>query len=493
LRRLHPATIIVAILPKLREAIQTAIPFFIGSLYSHHESNQEWVAILIAALTGFFSISVFLTTRFDVEGNHVMHRTGWIFRKDRRIPLDQIQNVSLRQNLLERFLKVATVDVETALGRGRDLKLSVLRLADAERFREELLTAAHLSETPQTSTDSPAIRLNRHDLLLGAVTENHIGQMIFGTLFAWGPLFGTARRLTRGMSLDVRLVILSGVAVLALAIGWAWGAIAYYLKYGDFTVRRDENAFRISYGITNRSQVVIRPRRIEYLSLTATFIQRLLDRASLSVGTASTFGESGRFAPVALFVERRRAYAAAAEVIPGLDLSSVPWRPFEPIFYRVRAFRAVFLFVVFGLAAFGTSRLDLDAMEVVTALLGLIALAQIFNTIGLFVTRSQNGFGITDDALLTRRGFLTQTISAIPIHRIENAAVTQPVWWKKYRAANLTVQAMRQKLTVGGIPEAAIEELTTLWKSKIEAEGAIPVEPLPDPVSFPATQEPLLQ
>ena len=487
MRRLHPATILVALLPKLREAIQSAIPVFIASCASGHSGNQEWIAIFIAVFTGVFAIGAYWTTTFDIDGDHVSHRTGWIFRKDRRIPLVQIQNVNLRQNVLERLLKVATVDVETAMGKGRDLKLSVLSIGDAEKFREELLAAAHLGETPATPESRPVITLTQHDLLLGAVTENHVGQMIFGMFFVCGPLFGVIGSSTKSLSPEMKILVFTGGLGLLVIVGWIWGAASYYLKYGGFSVRRDENAFRISYGLLNKAQIVIRPSRIEFLTIASTIFQRWMDRANFRVATASTFGESGQFAPVALFVERYRAYQSAAEVIPGLDLSRVQWRGFEPVFYRVAAVRTLIFVAVVGVAGWLVASAATEDAAVIYFICGMLSILPLSNFIGLLLSMKENGFALADDALVTRRGYLTQTISAIPIHRMENINVTQPFWWKNYRCASVAVQAMKQRIGVGAMPMDAVEELLTKWQAKIEAEGnleqpILDTSPDPDPV-----------
>src|SRR5690349_14769343 len=103
---------IVAFLPKLAEAIRSLLPFFVISfLGGGHGDRTELFASLIGILGGFGAIGAYVTTRFEVADGQIVYRTGWVFRRDRRIPLVQIQNVNLRQGLLERLLKVVTLEV----------------------------------------------------------------------------------------------------------------------------------------------------------------------------------------------------------------------------------------------------------------------------------------------------------------------------------------------------------------------------------------------
>ena len=475
MRRLHWATIVVALLPGLREAIRTTFPVIIGAFATGHGASNDWFAGLIALVAGAFAISAYWTTRFSIEDDHVAHHTGWIFKKDRRIPLNQIQNVNIRQNVLERLFKVATVDVETAMGKGRDLKLTVLGFADAEHFREQLLGAAHLDVSTIVKSEEPVMRLSNHDLLLGAVTENHIAQFITGIFTIGGPSIGIVMNFGSKLPTQYIPLVFAGALMIGMVGSWIWGAGSYYLKYGGFTVHITENIFRIQYGLLSKIQLAIRPGRIEYLNLTATIPQRLMGRASLHVGTAATFGEAGVLAPMALFVPKEAAYRGASEVIPGLDLGSLAWQPFHPTFYRVRLARSFFFFCFWLAGATWISSLGRHgAASFIWLLFGLIVTVQVCGTIALLLARAENGFAITDDALIVRQGYYHQAINAMPIHRMENVATTQPWWWKKRGAATLIVQAMKHRVHVGALPVEAIETLMTLWREKIHYIDSLP-------------------
>jgi membrane protein YdbS with pleckstrin-like domain len=188
------------------------------------------------------------------------------------------------------------------------------------------------------------------------------------------------------------------------------------------------------------------------------------------VGTAASFGEAGVVGPVALFVERRVAYLSAFEIIPGLDLGALQWQPFHPVFYRASVARgAIFLTILGAAVDLVSSAGDKSMTTVAWLVFGVAAMLVAIRLASLFLARPENGFAMTEDALVTRRGYFTQSISAMPIERMENVAISQPWWWKNRRAANLVAQAMRQKIHAGSLPESAIEELTARWVAKIES------------------------
>ncbi len=108
MNRLHPATVVVAFLPKLYDAFRAVLPFLAINLISGRGDRTELFIAAIGALGGFGAIAAYLTTRYGIEEGQLVCTSGWLFKRDRRIPLEQIQNVNIRQGLLERLLKVET-------------------------------------------------------------------------------------------------------------------------------------------------------------------------------------------------------------------------------------------------------------------------------------------------------------------------------------------------------------------------------------------------
>jgi uncharacterized membrane protein YdbT with pleckstrin-like domain len=366
---------------------------------------------------------------------------------------------------------VATIDVETAMGHGRDLRLSVLGLADAERFREQLLGAAHLEARGASITDEPLITLNRHDLLLGALTENHLTVAMAGISTISGPAIGLILEHAAKLSAYAATAVIAGSLMAIFVAAWLWGAAKYYLKYGDFVVRRSENVFRISYGLLNKVQTAIRPGRIEYVRLSTSLPQRFLRRTSLHFGTASSFGEAGVLAPVALFVEKYRALNGIEDVIPGLDIAKLKWTPFHPVFYRARLLAGLIPIGILAAVAGSVTVLVGGATALITwAVCGLVAAIVAMPVIATYLARPENGFAVTEDAIVVRQGYFHQFVFAMPIERLENVAITQPSWWKRQRAVNVMVQGMKHRLKVGAMPQSEVDILLARWHDKIESQ-----------------------
>lgn len=454
---------IVAFLPKLAEAIRALIPvFFVSFLGGRHSDRTEIFVALIGVLGGFGAIGAYVTTRFDVVDGQIIHRSGWIFRRDRRIPLSQVQNVNLRQGVLERLLKVVTLEIETAAGKGAELKLSVLPEREAERLRNELM--AESSHPEEVERDEDVYRISNHDLWLGAVTEHHFIAFIFAAL----PVVGMGQILAlthfwEKLPPIPRVLFAGFLGVLGLVAGWLFGAVQYALRYGGFTVRREPGATRVSYGLLTKIQVVIRPARIEYAVLTSTPWQRLVGRQGLAVGTAGTFGEQGAMAKLALMMPNESVKDAVAAILPGLDVTRLPWRPFPRLYFRIVLVRGVISTLISAAIAYPFLHLP-GTMRWFMLMLPFYVFADFTDRLA-GIRRA--GIAVDDEFIAVRQGFFRQRVEIMPLARAEVMMSSQPPWWRRRRLLSLHLKAMVHNL---GIPVMTVDEAEAL-RNRLEDQA----------------------
>jgi len=460
---LHPATILVCLLPSLKDIIQAGMPILFAVLSSSRGNRIELGLAFLGLLGGLGSIANFWTTRFGISEGHLVWHTGWIFRRDRRIPLDQIQNVNLRQNLLERLLRVATVEVESAAGSGAEMQLKVLGLPAAESFRQELMALLVQVKDPAPAQDA-LVCLSATDLLLGRLSENHWMQVLlssflggsliaaFSFAFQHEWIFRTPREL-------IALLAFGGLVLLAMG-GWGLGAATYILKWGRFEVRREGAFDRVSYGLVNRVQLSIRPSRIEYVELVRTIPQRWLSRSTLYVGTAGSFGEAGILAPIGLMMTQRTADAAVRTIVPGLDIGTLPWSPFPSVYYR--SLVAKFLLTSAGAILIERLAHLAEFEPLVWTVRGMIApfyLAYAATVVTHLLARSESGYALTDQALALRFGYYQQRVRVIPVERLELVSTTQPPWWRKQSVVQVTVRGMVHAIPIPAAFQSLAQDL----------------------------------
>ena len=78
----------------------------------------RWATFILAVGVIVFAsvpgIVGWLTSHFVVTSERVIHRSGWISKHQRDIPLDRIQNVSFTQSVFERIIGAGDLQLESA-------------------------------------------------------------------------------------------------------------------------------------------------------------------------------------------------------------------------------------------------------------------------------------------------------------------------------------------------------------------------------------------
>jgi putative membrane protein len=474
-RRLHPSTVFVAFVPAVWDAVRSLAPALLVSVATGKRDFTELVLAAMGIFGGFGAVMAYFTTRFGIEGNELVWRTGWLFKKDRRISLDHINNVNMRQGLLERLFKVVTVEVETAAGHGAELKLQVLSQADAESLRSELLSAVQQApDAEQEAQPEQVYRVSKSDLWLGAMTENQGVQLLLVMLtFVGGAVLvrfiltaTTFTAIVPAWALGLMGAFAVGVVILG---GWVYGAVTYALKFGAFTVRAEPGTYRISHGLLTKVQYVLRTERVEFASVSATIWQKWLGRTTLRIGTAGSFGEHGQLVPLALMVPEGQALQLAGSLLHGESLEALSWQRFPRYYVFVSFVRMVIALIVASLVLYGLSfvpRLASGWLGITSV--GIIVL-MVITGIDTIISYRVSGYAISDKLIAVRRGFFKRTTSLMPLARIEVTGTSQPTWWQRRGVTTLAGHGMVHAIVVPMLPRRDADEVVERVKERAPA------------------------
>jgi putative membrane protein len=324
-RRLHPLSILFDIAQHLRDFI---VPLAVAIFAAR---SQRMMIISSALVAGFSIIGAvwnWITYRFRYEEHDLVVRSGKIFRNERHIPYNRIQNIDAVQNVVHRLFGVAVVQVQTGSGSEPEATLKVLALPALADMRERVLAARSVAAHESTGADGvelhevpaiaeapkqPAIKLLHlppRELLLAGLIENRGMALIaaaIATLSRFDPLEEWfANRVGRwipewarvsfeadvaqnvGGALVAGAIALLIILLFVRAISTLWAFIRLY----DFTLVRDGDDLRAEYGLFTRVTATIPVRRVQTISLHQRLLHRRTNRAAIRVTTAGGAGTS---------------------------------------------------------------------------------------------------------------------------------------------------------------------------------------------------------
>lgn len=474
-RRLHPLSILFSLAALARTFALPGIVLLVTA-GSVGWGWELWM-IPVVVPAALLALSRYLTLRYRFEAHEMVIRSGLLFRNERHVPYDRVQNLDAVQNLAHRLLQVVEVRVETGGGQEPEAKLSVLSLAAFEEMRGRVLgeraRAAAAAAGPAAEGAPPAVaaapegkvllELPLREQLLCGLIDGRGGVILaagFGLLWELGlmdRLMGGwlgeeftgrqfFRRLFAAFFGDGGLALLqvaqaAAVAAALLGVLRATSLVWAVLRLHGFRLTRAGDDLRLEAGLLTRISATIPLRRIQTLTIRESPLHRLFGRVSVRVETAGGGGgeEEGRDAGataqrewLAPLLRRERLSALLGELLPDLDpatLAAPGWQTVHPRALRreIKGWLVVTLLALPALAVGWWGPLVLLPLLLAWAWAGARG------------TVARLGWAVSDGAVLFRSGWLWQKTSIVRFAKIQAVALHESPFDRRAAMARVRV------------------------------------------------------
>ncbi len=273
------------------------------------------LALMVVGVAQWWRFTYGLETSDD--GDQLVTLSGVFSRNRTSVPLDRIQAVSTRQNLLHRLVNLVEVNVQTAGSLGAEVQLSAVRPVVAERIRR-LSTATttsgdvvHLDAAgsedgrpPLPPEAAPVLKRSLQDILVVAVTRNPL-VLLAPIPLAVGLGVEAEELLGRFSDQAGDLVDRIGGSVLGAVVGVVVIVVLSALVSIGFVVLRlfdlrlfiDGAGLRRLSGLVSRTEVTASRERVQLVAVRTNPVERMLGLrelvlpvagggASVQIGTA---------------------------------------------------------------------------------------------------------------------------------------------------------------------------------------------------------------
>ncbi len=225
-----------------------------------------WLILLfLGAAVVVFGISFFLSwyyTRYQVTNDHVRVNSGVIFRQQRQARIDRVQAIDVVQPLLARIFALAELKFEVADAGKSAMKLSFLRLDEAQRLRAAILArASGMSVDPRRPSAAP----QAPERAVLALTPGRVaGATLLSGISVAALVLGAA-------AIGV-LIATGSPSILAVFIPLALAVAAAYWKAFttdcNFRVAQSPDGVRLRYGMLDTRAQTIPPGRVQAVGIT---------------------------------------------------------------------------------------------------------------------------------------------------------------------------------------------------------------------------------
>jgi putative membrane protein len=466
---LHPVSLAVNLVPRTWATLRSAWPLLLAVLYGR-ATGQGFFDLSL--LTIFFGLAIgntvvhFLTLRYRIVDGRLEIKTGVLNRQVRVIGAERIQNVEMVRNVFHRMSGMVEVRIETASGTEVEGLLSALSV-DAARELIAGLEAARgeVASDDDEGTGELVVQNSPTELLWFGATSTRLGGLVvlFGLLFEGWSLQAPdedALRRTGGFFAG-----LGGIALLLLAVSGAWvvGTVTAAVRSYGFRLVRTASALVAEQGLLTRRRAVLRPSKVQLVTVLEPVLRRLAGFASISIETAAAReGGDGtqRSEAVVPFVSgpALRGVIEAALPAGGVDPGTAELLPPHPR-ALIRA------------TAASVTRAGLLAAALSWWLWpwGLLSLLLVPLSVGIAVLDLRyQGWLVTDALVVSRRGFLSRRTWLLARTKLQSTTVSQGPVLRRYGLAILTVRVAGSQVV---LPAMAFDDALALQTRLLRGHG----------------------
>ncbi len=467
--RLHPLTLVIG-LTKYGRALVPALALVLF--------GNRWagVPLVIFAATGLSATLIkYFSFRYRIENGELITQEGLIEKRQRNIPLERVQEISIEQGILHRLLSVVDAKIETGSGGGAEATLSVLSRADAEKLRQAVFSHAAairankiseaevspVAEPISVTPESVVIRrLSIRDLVLAGLTSNHLlsALVLAGAIWNFADdllpktiyentgklIFREAQHLAaQGTAAAIAITFIGLVGILLIGITLSiTGTIVLF--YGFKLSRRGDDLQR-RYGLLTQRSSSLPRRRIQVLEIEEKMLRRLFGLATLRADTSGRQRDRkddnhGRDVLLPI-LPTREVDEILPTLFPDFDNDDSEWRRVSKLSVWRETIEASVIFLVVAIALFVWSGSW-------WAILPLIVIPLIYLLYGF--SYRQLGYALGQGYLRTRRGWLGRSTHIVPINKIQAVEVHRTPLDRMWGVATLTVDTAGQAFTGGG-------------------------------------------
>ncbi len=474
-RRLHATTLWVPLIEKVG-ALLVAV---VGLSFVSDQGRAIWYALLYLGIPALIiQIVRFATYRYSVTAEDLLIRSGFIFKRERRIPLARVQDLELVQPFLRRLLGLAALKITTAGAESEEATLEVLSLKEANRLREHLLAlkegrsdAASEAVTEVRAGSEILCRLSLRDLALGGLTSSFMAAL--GALGGTMAYFGFSDRVSfspvEGFEDTMAKKVVDALSWVGLQGDWVvrtvdfffdsgslgkgilfalMGALvsigAFLVRFYRFELSRSGEVISRSFGLFTLRRSSLAQDRIQAVMMEEGLLRRWFGLAALradSAGDRNEVDESKKREWLVPVAEREQAWELTRAVLPGLRETEPVWRPISPLAILRGTRKGCLILVPLGL--------QIGLAVGWWWCLGLLPLIPLIYGLNWLWYRN-TGYWVDDDFVLWRRGWFNRRILFLPIANVQNVTVTQSYFDRRLELATVVIDTAGQSNTGGG-------------------------------------------
>lgn len=482
--------ILVIFLEMVFQVIKATWPIIVITLFKSESKFLVYIFFSVGIPMVFLGIYSFLKYRnftfyIDDENDEFVISDGVINKTKTSIQLHKIQQVNIKQNLIQRLIGVYALDVDTA---GSDKKEGNIKAVSHEmaialksRLLENEGKRAFFYESEQTEEKVenyaiPFLKINLVSLLKIGITSNYVKSVgliltffftIYENLHQAGAedVINTDR--LEGF-VDNNSLWYSGLVFLLImfSIVFLINIGRTLIKFFDYTVAQQKGSLMLTYGLINTQSTILKPEKVQIVKVSRNYLQKKLNVLEIKIRQAISNEKKDN----KTLIEIPGCNAFERDEILKLLFKELPEKGamMQPNFRKLVF--SIFLIIVLPLTGylwFGnyieSQVFDYANVAVFYSVFVLIVLFFAFRNYRLFVNHNH---------IIKQSGAWDIDNDIIQIEKIQAITTSQLFWHKSLNIGSLTMHTAGGNITFQLGKFDQINKYVNLWLYEIETSNS---------------------
>jgi putative membrane protein len=451
------------------------------------EFNKLYLGLGIAAIVllgGGIAYLQYLNFTFhlDEDNEEFVIKKGVLNKSRLAIPLDKIQQVNINQSIIQRIIGVHALEVDTAGSGKKEVSIRAITHDIALSLKARLLegSAPKPAENEDDTREAvpvgehPFIQISFLSLLKTGITSNYVRSFalliaFFITAFQYIEDFITYADieddpLDQYINAEVVLKFVVFIIVAILMLTLVVNLSRTIIKYFDFKITRQQNSLLLSYGLLNTKSTIIRPEKVQILTIGRNYFQKKLNILDLKIRQA--LGDEFEPDSRKLIIEIPGCKEQEKDVLLQFLLGKIPQRGtmLKPNYRKFvfNLFKTVLLpvgiFLLIGRYIF----------PYLFEYLMFVPVYVIFVTLLVFFGYRNNRLFVDSEFIICQHGAWDVDNDFLAPHKIQSIVTHQYFWQKHADVGSLILCTAGGDVNFGVADYTKIKQLVNQWLFQVE-------------------------
>lgn len=423
------------------------------------------------------------TFHIDATTNEFIVYDGVLSKTKTVIQLQKIQQVTVTQNLIQRIIKVHGLKVDTAGSDKHETEIKAishdLALALKSRLLETQIPTDNLitnyeAESP-SKTSVPFLKINLISLFKIGITSNYIksvGLILTFFFSVWGKLHEIGREQwledkiveQDWMINSVLYSFLFGFLVL-FSVVFLINLVRTVVRFFNYTMTIQKGTLLISYGLITTKNTLVRPSRVQFLTLSQNFFQKKLDVLELKIKQAATDAKQDRKDRIEVPGCNQKEKQAILQLIYGKqpqqgNMLKSNWRRFVFAVFLTVIVPFVIILPIISLNP------TAQQPEVYFGLIGYALLMLVYQ----YVAFKSYRFFVGQDFIMRYTGAWDIAQDILETDKIQAITTSQLFWHKAINIGSVTLHTAAGNISFYLANFETLKEYVNLWLFQLESQ-----------------------